>query len=70
MRVPADEPQAFLSAAYALGVDDVLRGAVRQNARMAVAALAPEAVIADFESILRRLVEENEHGHAAVAARI
>lgn len=70
MRVPADEPQAFLSAAFALGVDDVLRGAVRQNARMAVAALAPEAVIADFESLLRRLVEENEHGQPAVAARI
>jgi glycosyltransferase involved in cell wall biosynthesis len=70
IRVPPDEPQAFISAMFALGIDDVLRAAVRQNARMAVAALAPDAVIADFESLLMRLVEENEHGHAAIAARI
>src|SRR5262249_11121689 len=70
MRVPANEPQAFVGAAFALGVDDVVRGAVRQNARMAVAALAPDAVIADFESLLMRLTQENTHGHPAVAARI
>lgn len=70
MRVPADEPQAFIAAVFAIGVDDVVRGAMRQNARMAVAALAPEAVIADFESLLLRLAEENMHGHPAVAARI
>jgi len=70
MRVPADEPNAFIAAAFALGVDDVLRGALRQNARTAVASLAPEAVIADFESLLLSLAQENTHGHPAVAARI
>ena len=70
MRVYADEPKAFIGATFALGVDDVLRGAMRQNARMAVASLAPEAVIADFESLLMRLAQENTHGHPAVAARI
>jgi len=70
MRVPATEPQAFIGATFALGVDDVLRGALRQNARMAVASLAPEAVIADFESLLLRLAQENTHGHPAIAARI
>ena len=70
MRVPADEPQAFVSATFALGVDDVLRGAIRQNARMAVAALASEAAIADFESLLLQLAQENTDGHAALAARV
>jgi glycosyltransferase involved in cell wall biosynthesis len=70
MRVPANDPNGFIGAAFALGVDEVLRGAMRQNARMAVAALAPEAVIADFESLLLRLAEESNHGHPAVAARI
>jgi glycosyltransferase involved in cell wall biosynthesis len=70
MRVYADEPKAFIGATFALGVDDVLRGAMRQNARMAVAALAPDAVIADFESQLLRIAQENTHGHPAVAARI
>jgi len=70
MRVPADEPNAFIGATFALGVDDVLRGAMRQNARMAVASLAPEAVIADFESLLLRLAQENTHDHPAVVARI
>jgi len=70
MRVPANEPQAFIGATFALGVDAVLRGAMRQNARMAVASLAPDAVIADFESLLLRLAQEKTHGHSAVAARI
>jgi glycosyltransferase involved in cell wall biosynthesis len=70
MRVSADEPQAFISAVFALGVDDVLREAVRQNARIAVAALAPEMVIAEFESMLKRLTRENSNGNAALAARI
>ena len=70
MRVPASEPKAFIGATYALGVDDVLRSAMRQNARMAVASLAPDAVIADFESLLMRLAQENTHGQPAVAARI
>jgi glycosyltransferase involved in cell wall biosynthesis len=70
MRVHADEPKAFIGATFALGVDDVLRGAMRQNARMAVASLAPDAVIADFESLLLRLAQENTHGRPAVAARI
>ena len=70
MRVYADEPKAFIGATFALGVDDVLRGAMRQNARMAVASLTPDAVIADFESLLMRLAQENTHGHPAVAARI
>jgi glycosyltransferase involved in cell wall biosynthesis len=70
MRVPASDAQGFVSAAFALGIDEVLRGAMRQNARMAVAALAPDAVIADFESLLMRLAEESNHGHPAVAARV
>lgn len=70
MRVPANEPQAFISAAFALGVDDLLRGAIRQNARIAVAALAPATVIADFEALLKRLTQENSSGNPALAARI
>lgn len=70
MRVPASEPQAFIGATLAFGVDEVVRCAVRQNARMAIASLAPEAVIADFESLLLQIAQENTHGHTAVAARI
>src|SRR5207344_3405762 len=32
MRVPANDARGFIGAAYALGVDEVLRGAMRQNA--------------------------------------
>jgi glycosyltransferase involved in cell wall biosynthesis len=70
MRVPVKDAQGFMSAAFALGVDEVLRGAMRQNARMAVATLAPDAVITDFESLLLRLTQESNHGHAAVTARV
>jgi len=70
MRVPANDVKGFIGAAYALGVDEVLRDAMRQNARMAVAALAPDAVIVDFESLLLQLAEENCHDHPAVVARI
>jgi glycosyltransferase involved in cell wall biosynthesis len=70
MRVRADDSQGFIRAAFALGVDDVLRGAMRQNARMAVAALTPDTVIADFEALLSRLAQESNHGHATIAARI
>ena len=70
MRVPASDANGFIRAAYALGVDEVLRSAMRQNARMAVASLSPETVIADFESLLMRLAEGGNHVQSALAARI
>lgn len=70
MRVPVDDAQGFVNAFVALGVDEVLRERVRENARLRVAPLAPEAVIGQFESLLRQLVEENPHALPVAVARI
>jgi glycosyltransferase involved in cell wall biosynthesis len=70
MRVPASDANGFIGAAYALGVDEALRAAMRQNARMAVAMLSPETVIVDFESLLMRLAKGGNHVQSALAARI
>ena len=45
----------FVDAVVVLGIDDALRGAMRQAAREAVAGLRPEQVAADFDDILRGL---------------
>lgn len=70
MRVPVGAAGGFIAATFALALDAVLRDALRQNARSAVAALSPEAVIAEFESLLSRLAQERSHGHPIVAAHV
>ncbi|MBS0488335.1 MAG: glycosyltransferase family 1 protein [Proteobacteria bacterium] len=70
MRAPVDDAQGFVNAVVALGVDAVLRERVRENARLRVAPLAPAAVIGQFESLLRQLVEENPHALPVAVARI
>jgi hypothetical protein len=39
-------------------------------ARAGMAGLSPDAVIRDFETLLREMAEENLHEHATVAAHI
>ncbi|HEX7111387.1 MAG TPA: glycosyltransferase family 1 protein [Mizugakiibacter sp.] len=70
MRVPAGDAPGFIAATFALGLDTVLRDLLRQNARSAVAALSPEAVIVEFESLLARLAQERNHDHPVVAAQV
>lgn len=70
MRVPVHDEQGFVNAVVALGVDDILRERVRENARLRVAPLAPAAVIGQFESLLCQLVEENSSDHPVAIARI
>ncbi|HST27002.1 MAG TPA: glycosyltransferase family 1 protein [Rudaea sp.] len=70
MRMPVDDAHGFVNAVVALGVDDVLRERLRENARMRVASLAPAAVIGQFESLLRQLAEKNSNGQPVAIARI
>ncbi len=70
MRVPARDAQGFASAAFALATDAVLRDMMRANARTAVATLAPDVVITEFESLLTNLAAEWRHGRHVLAAQV
>ncbi len=68
MRVRAGDSRGFVSAVYAVGVDPVLRGTMGRNARIRVESMAPETVIADFESELMQLAETNTHERPVAVA--
>ncbi len=65
--VTAGNTDAFLAAAARLGSDAALRARLRQNARQALEALAPEAIMADFETLLASIAAELRHGQPATA---
>ena len=66
MRVRADDARGFISAAYAIGVDPVLRGTMGRNARLRVEKLSPDSVVADFETRLKRLTADKNHDQPVV----
>ena len=66
-RIDASDRDGFVAAALDLALDAPRRERLGHNARASVAALAPEAVIAEFETLLRTLAEEALHGPVAAA---
>ena len=66
-RIDAGDRAGFIAAALDLALDAPRRARLADNARASVAALAPEAVIAEFEALLRTLAEEALHGPVAAA---
>jgi glycosyltransferase involved in cell wall biosynthesis len=70
LRVRVDDARGFLGAAFALGTDPTLRAMLGHNARRRVEALAPDAVIAEFESLLTHLAEHTHADRPIVAAGI
>lgn len=61
---------AFIGAAVKLAGNPALIRHMGRAARAGVAGLSPEAVIRDFETLLREMAEENLHAHAGVAAPV
>jgi glycosyltransferase involved in cell wall biosynthesis len=59
---------AFIEAAVALAAQPQQLHMLGKTARESVINLSPEAVIREFETLLRRLGEENAHEHHAAAA--
>ncbi|HET9190689.1 MAG TPA: glycosyltransferase family 1 protein [Rudaea sp.] len=70
MRVRVDDTRGFVSATYAIGVDPVLRGTMGRNARLRIATLSPDSVVADFETRLKRLTADKNHDQPIVVAGI
>lgn len=68
MRVRTDDARGFVTAAYAIGVDPVLRGTMGLNARLRVKSLSPDSVVTDFESRLTRLATEKNHDQPIAVA--
>ncbi len=58
---------AFIQAATRLASNPALIRHMGRAAHTSMAGLSPEAVIRDFECLLRELAEENMHEHATVA---
>jgi len=64
---PGNTP-AFIDAAVKLASNPALIRYMGRAAHIGVAGLSPEAVIRDFETLLREMAEENLHEHAAAIA--
>ena len=61
---------AFIDAAIRLASNPALIRHMGRAAHACMAGLSPEAVIREFETLLREMAEENLHEHATVAAHI
>ncbi|MES2312885.1 MAG: glycosyltransferase family 1 protein [Pseudomonadota bacterium] len=59
---------AFIDAATRLASNPALIRHMGRAAHVGVAGLSPDAVIRDFETLLREMAEENQHEHLATAA--
>jgi glycosyltransferase involved in cell wall biosynthesis len=59
---------AFIDATARLASNPGLIRHMGRAAHVGVAGLSPDAVIRDFETLLREMAEENHHGHFAAAA--
>ncbi|TAL87405.1 MAG: glycosyltransferase family 1 protein [Rhodanobacter sp.] len=66
--IASDEAQAFVDASVKLAGNPALIRHMGRAARASMAALSPDAVIRDFENLLRDMAEENLHEHAVDAA--
>ena len=61
---------AFIEAAAKLAGNPALIRHMGRAAHAGMAGLSPDAVIRDFETLLREMAEENLHEHAAIAAHV
>ena len=66
--VPSGHAQAFIDAAVKLASNPGLIRHMGRAAHASVAELSPEAVIREFETLLRELAEEHRYEHALTAA--
>lgn len=66
-RIDIGDRTGFIAAALELALDAPRRARLGHNARASVAALAPDAVVAEFAALLRSLAEECPHGPLATA---
>ena len=66
--IASGDESAFIEAADALAAHPQQLQLLGKAARESVISLSPEAVIREFETLLRRLGEENAHEHHAAAA--
>ena len=64
---PGNAP-AFIDAAVKLASNPALIRYMGRAAHVGVADLSPDAVIRDFETLLREMAEENLHEHAVTIA--
>ncbi|MFC5581181.1 glycosyltransferase family 4 protein [Rhodanobacter terrae] len=66
--IEAGNAAAFIGAATRLASNPGLIRHMGRAAHIGVAGLSPDAVIRDFEILLREMAEENHHEHLATAA--
>ena len=66
--VESGNAPAFIDAATRLASNPALIRHMGRAAHVGVAGLSPDAVIRDFETLLREMAEENQHEHLATAA--
>lgn len=67
--VPGSDARGFIGCAYALGMDGELRERMGVNARLAAQRCTPDAVIANFEAVIRRLLQEPSLEHVCSGAQ-
>lgn len=67
-RISAGNEKAFIDAAVMLASNASLIRHMGRAAHTSIANLSPDAVIKEFESLLRELAKENPHEHHAAAA--
>jgi glycosyltransferase involved in cell wall biosynthesis len=66
--IESGDAQAFIAAATNLACNPGLIRHMGRAAHVGVAGLSPDAVIRDFETLLREMAEENLHEHPTTAA--
>jgi Glycosyltransferase len=66
--VASGNAAAFIDAVTRLASNPGLIRHMGRAAHLGVAGLSPDAVIRDFETLLREMAEENQHEHLATAA--
>lgn len=67
-RIASGNAQAFVDAAVRLADNPALIRHMGRAAHVGVAGLSPDAVIRDFEALLREMAEENLHEHVTTVA--
>jgi len=67
-RIEIGNERAFIEAATTLACNASLIRHMGRAAHASIAGLSPDAVIHEFENLLRELAEENAHEHHATAA--
>ncbi|GAB2549599.1 glycosyltransferase family 4 protein [Rhodanobacter koreensis] len=66
--IPSGDTSAFIDATTRLASNPGLIRHMGRAAHAGVAGLSPDAVIRDFEILLREMAEENQHEHIAAVA--